>query len=102
NWIAIGIQTLALKQASVSGTLGHNPIPLVHGTLWTIQYEFDCYIAIAILGLLGLLSRWRVTTFLAIAFVLVVATTFQDRMPILNFGWLSLLISSPRQWPTLF
>jgi peptidoglycan/LPS O-acetylase OafA/YrhL len=102
HWLAIVAQTLALKQISVTGAFTHNPISLVHGTLWTIQYEFDCYLAIAVLGVIGLLSNWKMATFVAIAVALSIGTLYRDRLPIIDFGWCALLISSPEHWPDLF
>jgi peptidoglycan/LPS O-acetylase OafA/YrhL len=102
NWIALITQTLALKQVAVIGAFAHNPVQLVHGTLWTIKYEFDCYLAVALLGLVGLLGSWRVATFTGVAIALILAALFRDQLPVIDFGWRALLVSSPDRWPDLF
>ena len=102
KWPSILLQTVALKQTGVQGAFVHNPLTLVHGTLWTIQYEFDCYLAIAFLGAIGLLGNWRAATFVVIALALVIATIYRDRLPVIDYGWRALLISSPDHWPDLF
>lgn len=101
KWLAIVAQVIALKQASVAGAFAHNPVQLVHGTLWTIQYEFDCYLLVAVLGVAGLLRRRSLITYLVLAVALSTAFVFRDRLPIINYGWLSFLISSPNGWPNL-
>jgi peptidoglycan/LPS O-acetylase OafA/YrhL len=47
---------------------------LLNGAMWTIPYEFSCYLIIGILGLLGLL-RWR-WVIGSVAFVLLLASAF--------------------------
>ncbi len=38
---------------------GH-PYPFVNGAMWTIHYEFSCYLLVLALGLAGMLARTRV------------------------------------------
>jgi peptidoglycan/LPS O-acetylase OafA/YrhL len=42
---------------SLPGQLAGLPHPVLNGAMWTIQYEFGCYLAIAVFGVLGLLRR---------------------------------------------
>ena len=40
------------------GVFESNPWgPVVNGSLWTLMYEFICYIVVGVLGIIGLLSR---------------------------------------------
>lgn len=101
DWRNIVATTLALKQASVYGAFQSNPLQLVHGTLWTIRYEFDCYLFIALLSVAGLL-RAQTT---AVAVLLVIAILVAMKLfppPVIDHGSAALLISSPNRWPDLF
>ncbi len=49
---------LELKQLNVANLFSKNPYPKVfNGSLWTLIYEFKCYIAVALLGILGFLNK---------------------------------------------
>ncbi|MES2723644.1 MAG: hypothetical protein V4656_10885, partial [Pseudomonadota bacterium] len=39
------------------GVFDGNPLPQVNPSLWTLRFEFSCYLALAALGVLGLLRR---------------------------------------------
>lgn len=70
----------------------------VNGSLWSIRYEFLCYLAIAALGLLGVLGRRR----LVLAAFLVCLTYYAGQV---HLGWrvpgsrLSWLYCYPEFWP---
>ena len=58
--------SLRLGEWKYSGALASNPAPgVINGSLWSIYYEFWCYIGVLILGLTGLL---RSRVFLAMLF----------------------------------
>lgn len=77
NWLKIIVSSLALKQIDLSRVLANNQLHLVHGTLWTIKYEFDCYIILAALGAAGLLrERVRSLTYLVLATSLALSMWF--------------------------
>lgn len=104
NWRATGVKILSLHQSGSGATLLHNPMKsMIDGTLWTIRYEFDCYILVAILWSLGLLRRGFV---LALLFVLLLAFALQNlgiiALPVVNYGIPAIFISSPDHWPRLF
>jgi len=101
NWRNIIIEALALKQVGVTGILESNHLQLIHGTLWTIKYEFDCYLLLALLGALGLMrSSIRILTFAILATASAVAMAVG--LPIVDHGIIALVISSPNRWPELF
>lgn len=61
--------TVLLLHPDVGGTPSGIPFPGVwNGSLWTLQWELLCYIAVAVFGSVGLLSRrWFVPAALALA-----------------------------------
>jgi peptidoglycan/LPS O-acetylase OafA/YrhL len=68
--------SLRLGEWNYSGAFASNPAPgVINGSLWSIYYEFWCYIGVLILGLTGLLRSKR---FLAaiFAFSIVVSLLF--------------------------
>jgi len=90
-------------QGFVGNAFQHNPVPFVNGTLWTIKYEFDCYILIAVLGISGFLSRATVTSILGLFGLAYVAQSFgYFNPPRWNHGIIALMLSSPEFWPRLF
>jgi len=52
------LDTLRLRVFDSAPVFVHNPFPMsLNGSLWSVQYEFWCYLGIAALGLMGLLRR---------------------------------------------
>jgi peptidoglycan/LPS O-acetylase OafA/YrhL len=101
NWITLIVQSLTLHQANPSATLEANPLQLVHGTLWSIKYEFDCYLMIAALALL-LSPRSIAYLYAGLFATLVLLIICAARLPVIDHGVPALLMSSPHQWPKLF
>jgi peptidoglycan/LPS O-acetylase OafA/YrhL len=62
---------VAYVQFDIAGTPSGIPFRgMWNGSLWTLQYEVVCYVAVAVLGLLGLLGRrWLFPVALAMALV---------------------------------
>jgi peptidoglycan/LPS O-acetylase OafA/YrhL len=62
---------VAYVQFDIAGTPSGVPFPgMWNGSLWTLQYEVICYIAVAVLGLVGLLGRrWLFPVAFALALV---------------------------------
>jgi peptidoglycan/LPS O-acetylase OafA/YrhL len=67
------VTTTLLSSPITPPVLPGSYYPLVNGSLWTITYEFRCYLLVAILGICGLIRKpiyWLIVTVLfAIAFV---------------------------------
>jgi peptidoglycan/LPS O-acetylase OafA/YrhL len=60
--------TIRIGTLQIAGTPAHIPYPLTWDTsLWTLYWEFLCYIGIAILAALGLLFRRGVVAGIAVA-----------------------------------
>lgn len=67
---------LYIRTYSVGGTLAGLPYPDVwNGSLWTLFWEFLCYLAVLAFGLAGILARrWGVPALFATSWVLALAT----------------------------
>ncbi len=103
NWLRMLALVLTLHQANPDGILTGNPVQLIHGTLWTIKYEFDCYLLVALLGLLGMLAPRRAwIAYGAILGALCASRAGLFGFPDINYGPVARLISDPVQWPFLF
>ncbi|WP_049807013.1 acyltransferase family protein [Pseudofrankia inefficax] len=65
---------LVVNVWDVSGTPAHVPVAAKwDGSLWTLSWEFACYLTIAVLGALGLLARRRLLLGLSAALWAVLA-----------------------------
>ena len=73
-------QAAFLQPPATAATFTAWPYPLVNGALWTIQYEFACYLLVLVLGASGLLNRHRVLTLLWAAALLCFAAFRITRM----------------------
>ena len=60
---------VAYVQFDIGGTPRGIPFPgMWNGSLWTLQYEVLCYVAVAVLGLVGVLGRrWLLPAAMALA-----------------------------------
>ena len=104
NWRATFVRVLSLHQSGSGETLLHNPMKIMmDGTLWTIRYEFDCYVLVAILWVFGLLKPWPVVGLLAVLLIAFVLQSYRIiSIPAVNYGIPAIFISSPNNWPRLF
>lgn len=75
---------LWMHQYNIAGLLSSTPYaqtaghPLAwNGSLWTLIYEFKCYLLVAVLGVTGLLSRHRGVVLVLFAGFFVAAVSYQ-------------------------
>lgn len=104
NWRASLVRMLSLHQSGAGQTFLHNPTRIMSdGTLWTIRYEFDCYLLVGLLWSVKLLRRDVVALLLL---VLLTAFGLQSfgyiSVPVVNYGIPAIFMSSPNNWPRLF
>ena len=103
-WMRFGdfvLQTLRLREFDYTGAFLSNPYPgAINGSVWSIQFEFWCYIGVAFLMTLGLLRRraWLLGIFvLAVA----VSVAFQVEGWVFGGKMLGVVLSSPQLWARL-
>ena len=90
-----------LKDVKSSGAFADNPFPyVVNASLWTISYEFLCYLGVAVLGLAMVLRRRRVVAGLFGASILasVLFVHFQWQS---SHSLLPVLFGYPQAWARL-
>ena len=80
DWAKLAVNTLMLKAPSVPGAFDELPEPALNGSLWTISYEFRCYILAAAFGFIGLYLRPRLFALLT-ALMLAVNVLFAVPQP---------------------
>ncbi len=86
---------LVINHYDIAGTPSALPYPGVwNGSLWTLWYEFVCYLGVAVLGVAGLLRR-RFTVLAVFVVVLAFALVESSVAPGLASGPLGLLRLTP-------
>jgi peptidoglycan/LPS O-acetylase OafA/YrhL len=56
NWAAVTLRVLTLQTPKLPNVFAGQHYPSLNGSMWTIAYEFRCYLLLPILGYFGLLK----------------------------------------------
>ncbi len=94
-------QTLRLTEFHYTGAFAANPYPgVINGSIWSVPYEFWCYLGIALLLVTGMLRQRGV---LAGLFMAAWAISLISQMRHWNFGGklLGAALGSPQFWARL-
>ena len=73
GWARVAFRMLALQIPKLPDVFVGQPYPSLNGSMWTIAYEFRCYLALVVLGSLGLIKKSVVP---AVAVVLWIGAVF--------------------------
>jgi peptidoglycan/LPS O-acetylase OafA/YrhL len=97
DWARVVYRTLLLKQTAVPGVFVGLHSPALNGSMWSISYEFRCYIAVAVFGVLGIYRRPRL--FLLLTLAMLAAMIAFSLPPLVNLqfsDWIVGLVGDPR------
>ena len=81
---------LMLKSTAfiLPGIFEDNPFHGVNGSLWTIRYELYCYVAIAFLGFIGVLSKKLLANIIYVSIFLFVILVFNSKFEYIILSFL--------------
>lgn len=84
---------LTLRQPMIDGVFANTHYPFINGSMWTISFEFECYILIAIVGAIGLLRNAKLMMIMTILLLLIASPNpfwfalFIDPAPFQKTSW---------------
>ena len=95
------LQTVRLMEFTYTGAFAGNPFPaILNGSIWSVSYEFWCYIGVALLLMAGALRRPALIAALFIASWLI-GIAFRVEGWILGGKLLGVIVGVPQFWARL-
>ena len=98
--LLLPLNLMVMRPVALPGVFPNNPYPgSLNGSLWTIPYEFKCYLVVMLVGSIGLLKNrkhWFLGLF--IATVLAGAAYPYFDIPELNKGGFAAIVGSALVW----
>lgn len=59
DWLTQPLRIVLLRSPQLDGAFASLPYPMINGSMWTIAYEFCCYLLVIALGVSGAIkTRW--------------------------------------------
>ena len=95
------LNLIMLRNADPQGVFAHNPIPgAINGSLWSIPFEFKCYLGVMLIGGLGLLraDRRLIMLGLLIAIVTGGAVYRPDITSVIERGAFAVIVGQVSAW----
>lgn len=81
GWVRLIVPVLLLEPPQLPGVFGGLPYPKLNGAMWTVAYEFRCYLLVIALGLLGAYRRRWVFVTITLGLVATFATRITPATP---------------------
>ena len=70
-----------LRPPQLPNSFSGLPLPYLNGSMWTISYEFRCYILVIAVGLIGLYVKPRLFSFIALVLLFALPLTHFGKWP---------------------
>lgn len=103
-WLTLPVFLVALRSTEPIGAFANNPVAgAINGSLWTIPFEFKCYLALMLMGFIGLLSRYKKATISLFA-ITVLGSFFYPMVanPALDVGAFAGIFGGASEWALIF
>jgi len=104
NFLALVVNLVILRRTELSGGFPDNPLPFaINGSLWSIPYEFKCYLAVMLLGGLGLFNRRKwLNVILLIVFIIGGMVYPLLNAPFFERGAFAVVVGNASNWFIVF
>ena len=97
---SLPLNLITLRRTEPQGAFAHNPVPgAINGSLWSIPYEFKCYLGVMLIGGIGLLrADRRLMMGLLIGIVTVSAAYLPGSVSAIERGAFAVIVGQASAW----